>query len=106
VKALLWGDPVFLVTIASIALASIAGGTVLVARAFRGEAQPSNQDPIERVVADLFRSVPSGVSIPPSIEHVGTPTGRIRTLLASMAAREAIEAGRDPYRVGAHRGRP
>lgn len=93
-------DPLLWAVIASIVVCTIAGGTILIVRAFRGEAVPT-QDPLERIVADLFRSAPSGLG--PIYPEIGSSTGRMRTLVGSLATAEAQRVGRNPAPVGVHR---
>ena len=80
--SLLWS------TLAAITLAAIAGGVIFIVRAFRGEAVPT-ADPLERIVADLFRQAPSGLTF----EAFDSSTGRMRALVSSLAEAEALRAG-------------
>lgn len=81
-------DSLLWTTLTAIVVASIAGGTIFIVRAFRGEAEPT-ADPLERIVADLFRQAPSGLTF----EAFDSSTSRMRELVGSLAEAEALRAG-------------
>lgn len=100
-------DPLLYVTLGAIALGTIAGGTLLIVRAFRGEALPT-PDPLERIVADLFRSAAPPIPaerLAPVIDLADTRTARMRAMLADLAEVEATRAGHAGTARGAHRAR-
>lgn len=100
-------DSLLWTTIAAIVVAAIAGGAIFIVRAFRGEAQPT-ADPLERIVADLFRSAAPPIPaerLAPVIDLADTRTARMRAMLADLAEVEATRAGHAGTARGAHRAR-
>lgn len=100
-----FGDPLLYAMLAAITLATIGGGVVFVARAFRGEVLPT-PDPLERIVADLFRTAAPPITderLAPVIDLADTRSARMRTLLADVAEAEALRAGHPSAPRGAHR---
>lgn len=94
-------DPLLLLTLGAIVIAAIAGGAVFVGMAFYGPREPT-PDPLERIVADLFRTPVTMTETQISVEG-GSSAGRMRALVASVTVSEAMRARRSPYPAGLHR---